>query len=148
MYDIGCERACENIDIAYNFARKAHEGQVDKAGVPYIVHPVTVAGMVDTPEEKIVALLHDVVEDTPVSIEAVRNLFGDRIADAVSLLTHDKSVPYENYVKLIKGNELARKVKIADLKHNMDLRRIPNPKAEDMDRVVYKYIPAYVYLIS
>ena len=102
--------------------------------------------MLDEPEEKIVGYLHDTVEDTEVTIPEIREVFGDRIADAVALMTHAKGVPYMDYVKEIGKNPLARKVKLADLTHNMDIRRIKNPGQKDYDRIERKYKPAYAYL--
>ena len=131
---------------ALRFAEAMHKGQVDKAGVPYIEHPKKVASMVDGDDAKIVALLHDTVEDTGATVEEIRSMFGDRVADAVACLTHDKSVPYLEYVANIKGNDLAREVKLADLKHNMDLSRIPNVTDVDIQRVNRKYRPAFEML--
>ncbi len=131
---------------ALRFAEAMHKGQVDKAGVPYIEHSKKVASMVDGDEAKIVALLHDTVEDTDATVEEIRSMFGDRVADAVACLTHDKSVPYLEYVANIKGNDLAREVKLADLKHNMDLSRIPNVTDVDIQRVNRKYRPAFEML--
>lgn len=113
---------------AFKVAKSAHAGQFDKAGVDYIYHPMTVAlscgGNISA---MIVALLHDVVEDTSLTIENLReevNLTAEEIA-ALELLTHDEQVPYFDYIQKIKGNELATAVKIADLVHNSDLSRIP-----------------------
>ena len=102
--------------------------------------------MLDLPEEKIVGYLHDTVEDTEVTIPEIREIFGDRVADAVALMTHADGVPYMDYVKEIGKNPLARKVKMADLTHNMDLTRIKNPGQKDYDRIERKYKPAYAYL--
>ena len=79
-------------------------------------------------------------------MEEIREIFGDEIADAVALMTHAKGVPYMDYVKEIGKNPLARKVKLADLTHNMDIRRIRNPRQKDYDRIEKKYKPAYEYL--
>ena len=109
-------------ELALKIATEAHKGQVDKAGVPYINHPLTVASLVDTEEEKIVALLHDTIEDTNITEQDLIDYgFPNEIVEAVKLLTHNKNVPYMDYVAKIKDNELARKVKIADLTHNSDL---------------------------
>jgi (p)ppGpp synthase/HD superfamily hydrolase len=102
--------------------------------------------MLDTPQEKVVGYLHDTVEDTEVTIEEIREIFGDEIADAVALMTHADGVPYMDYVKEIGKNPLARKVKLADLTHNMDIRRIKDPGPKDYDRIEKKYKPAYEYL--
>ncbi|MDK9581052.1 HD domain-containing protein [Sneathia sanguinegens] len=112
-------------ELALKIATEAHKGQIDKAGIPYINHPLTVASLVDTEEEKIVALLHDTIEDTNITEQDLLNYgFSNKIVEAVKLLTHNKNVPYMDYVAKIKDNELARKVKIADLTHNSDLSRL------------------------
>ena len=136
----------EMIAAARLIAKLAHKGQKDKAGRDYFTHPEAVAAMLETPEEKTVGYLHDTVEDTDVTVEEIRAVFGDEIADAVALMTHTDGVPYMDYVKEIGKNPLARKVKLADLTHNMDISRIPNPTQRDYDRIEKKYKPAYVYL--
>ena len=136
----------EKVAAARLIARLAHRGQKDKAGKDYFAHPEAVAAMLDTPEEKAVGYLHDTVEDTEVTAEEIREIFGDRIADAVALLTHADGVPYMDYVKEIGKDPLARRVKLADLTSNMDISRIPNPGQRDLDRIEKKYRPAYVYL--
>ena len=138
----------EKIAAARMIARIAHRGQIDKAGMPYFTHPETVASLLDTPEEKIVGYLHDTVEDTSVRVEDIREFFGDEIADAVALMTHADGVGYMEYVREVGKNPLARAVKLADLTHNMDISRIPNPTAKDYDRIKRKYKPAYEYLKS
>ena len=110
------------IDIAYD----AHHGQKDKAGRPYFLHPVIVAQSMDTEAETCVALLHDVVEDTDVTVADLREIFPAEITDAVDVLTHKPGISYEDYVRGIKANPIARKVKLADLAHNMDTTRMPD----------------------
>ena len=130
-----------NFEKAYEFAKVAHKGQKDKAGKDYINHPLTVASFVDSEDEKIVAMLHDVLEDTDTTKTELEELFGQRVADAVALLTRDKSEDYFSYVRKIRdsGNELAKRVKLADLKHNMDLSRLPVVTQKDIDRCEQKY---------
>lgn len=128
------------------FASEKHKGQVDRAGKPYIDHPKAVAKMLKGEDEKIVALLHDTVEDSDATVDEIRSRFGSRIADAVSCLTHDPGVPYMDYVKGIKGNALARRVKLADLTHNMDLSRLPEVTDADLARID-KYKEAYNFLV-
>ena len=124
---------------AYQIAKIAHENQVDKAGANYIDHPMTVASNVGEDESAIiVALLHDFLEDF-LTVEERR---------ALLLLTHESEIPYEDYVRRISKNPLARKVKLADLKHNMDLSRIANPTQKDLDRIAKKYIPARKILLE
>ena len=135
-----------NYELALKIATEAHKGQVDKAGVPYINHPLTVASLVETEEEKIVALLHDTIEDTNITEQDLLNYgFSNKIVEAVKLLTHNKNVPYMDYVAKIKDNELARKVKIADLTHNSDLSRLKEITEKDKKRYE-KYQKALLYL--
>ena len=103
----------------------AHKGQTDKSGIPYVFHPFHLAEQMETEETTIVALLHDVVEDTDYTIEnLIEKGFGKEIIDALVLLTHDDKVDYMEYVKAIKKNPIAKAVKLADLRHNSDLSRL------------------------
>lgn len=121
---------------ALSIAEIAHEHQADKAGRPYIYHPLAVASMVGTVKEKVVAVLHDVAEDSDFSLDYLRQQgFGDEITTALELLTHDKEVPYMDYIKSINDNDLARSVKIADLTHNLDLSRLESISEKDLKRV-------------
>ena len=113
----------------------AHEGQYDKAGREYRYHPLAVSEMVDTEDEKIVALLHDVLEDTEVAEEMIRSLFGDIVADAVVALTRKDGEDYMDFVRRAGENPIARKVKLADLEHNMNLTRLPKVTERDLQRV-------------
>ena len=123
---------------AFEVARAAHAGQTDKGGVSYINHPLTVARAVGNDTSAIVvALLHDVAEDTAVTLDdlqAAIPLTADE-RDALKLLTHDDATPYLEYVARIKSNALAAKVKAADLKHNADLSRLQRPQRKDLVRV-------------
>ena len=113
------------VDLALSIARKAHEGQLDKAGVDYIEHPIYVASQVDTEEEKAVALLHDVIEDSPVSAEGLLQAgLPETVVTAVQVLTKKKEQDYQTYLETVKKNPLARLVKLSDLKHNSDLSRL------------------------
>ena len=106
---------------ALNLAYEGHQGIMDKAGVPYIFHPFSVALMMTTEEETVTALLHDVVEDTEITLQDLRTEgFPDEVVKAVALLTHDEAVPYRDYIVAVSKNEIARKVKLADLTHNLD----------------------------
>ena len=103
----------------------AHKDQVDKTGLPYVFHPFHLAEQMDTEDAVCVALLHDTVEDTDISFKDLINEgFNDNIINALKLLTHNDDTPYLEYVARIKDNPLARKVKLADLRHNSDLTRI------------------------
>lgn len=106
-------------------AYQAHKEQVDKSGVPYIYHPIHLAEQMEDELTTVVALLHDVVEDTALTLaDLAAEGFPAGVLDALRLLTHDGAVPYLDYVGSIKGNPIARKVKLADLRHNSDLSRL------------------------
>ena len=123
-----------NTRKAMNIAYYAHRGQLDKSGVSYIYHPIHLAEQMDTEEECIVALLHDTVEDTDVTFEQLEKEFSKTVIEALKLLTHDKSIPYMEYVRAIKNNPIARKVKIADLYHNSDETRLDKVTEKDQKR--------------
>ncbi len=104
---------------------EAHKDQLDKSGMPYVFHPFHVAEQMSDEATTIVALLHDVVEDTDYTLEDIAAMgFGQDVVDALALMTHDKSVPYLEYVAKIKDNPIARTVKLADLAHNSDPTRL------------------------
>ncbi len=126
------------IRAAFAVAKKIHAGQVDKAGADYFNHPLTVANNVGNDTSAIiVALLHDVVEDSSKTFDELQREIPLTVEElqALKLLTHDKNIPYLEYIAQIKANELAAKVKAADLKHNSDLSRIKNPTEKDLARV-------------
>lgn len=134
------------VDLALSIARKAHEGQLDKAGVDYIEHPIYVASQVDTEEEKAVALLHDVIEDSPVSAEGLLQAgLPETVVTAVQVLTKKKEQDYQTYLETVKKNPLARVVKLADLKHNSDLSRLSSITEKDRERLK-KYKKAIDFL--
>ena len=108
---------------AMQLAFRAHLGQMDSNGVPYIFHPIHLAEQMDDEISCCVALLHDTVEDTEVTLEELRREFPQEVTDAVALLTHTKDVGYFDYVRAIKQNPVAKKVKLADLAHNSDQTR-------------------------
>lgn len=110
---------------AMDFAYKHHHSQYDKAGAPYIFHPMHLAEQMDDELSVCTALLHDTIEDTDATEEELRELFGDEIATAVALLSRNDDEDYFDYVKRVKKNPLAAKVKMADLEHNSDLSRLP-----------------------
>ena len=122
------------MDIAY----KAHLGQVDKAGAPYIYHPMHIAERVDTEYEICVALLHDVIEDSDITLDYLFNKgFPHEIIEAVDLLTRKEKMTYREFILKIKTNAIARKIKIEDIKHNLDLNRLPKITDKDVDRAKY-----------
>ena len=124
------------LEKAIQIASTAHAGQTDRGGNPYISHPMRLMENVESVEEKIVAVLHDVVEDTAVSFADLEKDGIPQICiDALKLLTHDKDVPYMDYVKSISSNEIATAVKIADLKDNSNLSRLINITEKDIARV-------------
>ena len=104
---------------------EAHKKQVDKSGMPYVFHPFHLAEQMQTEETTVVALLHDLVEDTDYTIEDLASMgFSKNITDAIALMTHADDVAYMDYVRRIKNNPIAKVVKLADLKHNSDLSRL------------------------
>lgn len=108
---------------AMKLAYAAHEGQMDKCGQPYIFHPYHLAEQMDDEISTCVALLHDVVEDTDVTLDDLEKQFPPEVVEGVRLLTHDPAVDYFDYVRAIKGHPVAQKVKLADLAHNSDESR-------------------------
>lgn len=134
------------VELAFKVAKKAHFGQVDKAGVDYIKHPITVASYVETDEEKAAAYLHDVIEDTSLTLSDLEEYgFSQSVLEAVDILTKKKGQDYQSYLNLVKTNRLARVVKLADLKHNSDLSRLSEVTDKDLKRYK-KYQEAIKYL--
>lgn len=110
--------------LAMNIAYNAHQGQYDRCGVPYVFHPYHVAEFMQTEAACCAALLHDVVEDTPVTLDDLtREGIPDEVVEAVGLLTHEDGVPYVDYVRRLSDNPIARAVKMSDLEHNSDITR-------------------------
>ncbi len=130
---------------AFEIAQEAHKDQYDLAGEPYIIHPLTVSNMVNGEKAKIVALLHDVFEDSNYSKFDLKGMFSKDILDALDLLTRKPNEDYFDYIKKLASNELARKVKLADLKNNMDITRLKNINDNDIARLL-KYHQAYSIL--
>lgn len=108
---------------AMKIAYAAHHGQTDYNGIPYIFHPIHLAESMDDEVSCCAALLHDVVEDTDVTMEQLSREFPEEVIAVLKLLTHDDSVDYFDYVRAIKSNPTAVKVKLADLAHNSDQTR-------------------------
>jgi (p)ppGpp synthase/HD superfamily hydrolase len=137
------------IEKALQIAARAHEGQVDKHGQSYILHPLRVMSAVDCEEARIVAVLHDVIEDTSVTAEDLRREgFGEAVLEALDRLTHRKAEPYADYVIRCKGHDVARQVKLANLEDNSRLSRAilrPDRIEPDIERV-RKYLLAYKFL--
>ena len=121
---------------ALKLCYEAHKNQVDKSGMPYVFHPFHVAEQMTDEATTIVALLHDVVEDTDYTLEDLAaEGFGKDILEAVALMTHEDDVPYLDYVAKLKDNPIARAVKLADLAHNSDLSRIGEVDEETKQRL-------------
>ena len=124
------------LEKAKMLAEKAHQGQVDKGGHPYILHPVRVAENCKGEKEKVIALLHDVLEDSTYTREDLKKEgFSEDILEGLVCLTHRAGEAYMEYIERICQNPLAVKVKYADLQDNMDLSRIPNPTEKDFIRL-------------
>jgi len=137
------------IEKALRIAAEAHEGQKDKSGLPYILHPLRVMMSVDGEEARIVGVLHDVIEDTRVTADDLRREgFGEAVVAAVLCVTHRKDEPYADYVVRCKGNEVARRVKLADLADNSRPDRVlMRPKRMDADVArIRKYVLSYKFL--
>ena len=123
------------LELAKFVSENSHKNQIDKAGIDYFTgHIQTVVNSVKTNKEKTVAYLHDTVEDTNVTIDRIYEIFGDEIGLAVETITKTDNIDYFDYINNIKNNKLARIVKIADLKHNMDLTRLETVTEKDLKR--------------
>lgn len=125
------------INKAIETAAKAHDGQVDKAGQPYIYHPLRVMLYAQGDERvKCAAVLHDVMEDSDMTeTDLIKIGFGEDIITALKLLTREEGQDYFDYVRALKKNSIAKAVKLADLKDNMDMSRIKEPKERDFLRL-------------
>ncbi len=136
----------ELIEKAINIALLAHKGQKDKDNTPYILHPLRVMLQMRTEEEMIVAVLHDVVEDSKFSLEDLsKEGFSPKIINAIEALTRRSDELYNNYLIRIKSNQLAARTKGADLRDNSRIERIKNPTQKDFERIE-KYKSALVFL--
>ena len=109
---------------ALRMAYRAHSGQTDSCGVPYIFHPYHLAEQMTEELACCTALLHDVLEDTPITAKQLRTQFPSAVVDAVEALTRKKGEDYFDYISRLKPNPIARKVKLADLAHNVDISRM------------------------
>lgn len=138
-----------NLETAIRIAVTAHAGQKEKGGAAYITHPLRLMTAVDGDEAKIVAVLHDVIEDTTVTLEDLRREgFSETVLSAVTCVTHCRDEPYADYVVRCKGNPLARQVKLADLTDNSRLDRCilrVERIARDLARL-HRYVLSYKFL--
>ncbi|MGN1399822.1 MAG: GTP pyrophosphokinase [Erysipelotrichaceae bacterium] len=127
----------EKTKKALKICYQAHQDQYDKSGLPYVFHPFLLATQMPDETTTIVALLHDVIEDTNYSLDDLKQMgFADEVIEALKLLTHDKQVDYLQYIASIKENGIAKTVKLADLRHNSDLTRLDQVSDSDKQRVV------------
>lgn len=135
------------LDDAIKLAIDAHQGQKDRAGQPYILHPLRVMLAMETNQERMVAVLHDVVEDTPVTSYRIHSTFGSLVGNAVDALTKDGREQYDDYLARVAANPIATKVKMADLRDNSDMTRLPNATDADWERC-HKYRRAIGFLTT
>lgn len=131
------------LEKAIEIAVDGHKGQIDKFGNPYILHPLRVMFAMKTNDEKIVGVLHDVIEDTKYTFEDLRNQgFSDKILKALDCITNRHLESYDDFIERIKTNRIAVNVKIADMEDNMDIRRLKKINEKDTERL-NKYIHYY-----
>jgi (p)ppGpp synthase/HD superfamily hydrolase len=124
------------LERALVIAAQAHQGTTDKGGAPYILHPLRLMHQMTTADEQIVALLHDVVEDSPWTFDALRaEGFSEEVVSAVDGLTRREGETYEDFIARGVTNPLARRVKLADIEDNMDLRRLGDIGEKDLERL-------------
>ncbi len=132
-----------NLEEAIAVAAQAHRGQRDRAGAPYILHPLRMMFAVQTDAERMAAVLHDVVEDTDWTLDALRERgFPEQVVTAVDHLTRREGESYEAFVRRAAAHPAARRVKVADLEDNMDVRRMGTVSADDAERLT-KYHRAW-----
>ncbi|MBC3411350.1 MULTISPECIES: GTP pyrophosphokinase [Pseudomonas] len=138
------------LERAISVATRAHEGQVDKGGADYILHPLRVMARVHTPEQRIVAVLHDVLEDTSLTLsDLAREGFPLKILAALLALSRRHDESYEAFVVRLGVDPLAREVKLADLADNSDITRIARPGPADLARLVrYQQASAYLQTLA
>ncbi|MFI2856901.1 GTP pyrophosphokinase [Paenibacillus sp. JSM ZJ436] len=123
------------LENAIVLATSTHYGQVDKGGLPYILHPLRVMMQMDTEDERIVAVLHDVIEDSNVTIKYLAKIgLSSEVCEAIEALTRRENESYMQFIERCKQNPLARKVKTQDIYDNLSLSRIVEPTKEDYDR--------------
>ena len=124
------------IEDAVSIAARAHRGQKDKAGAPYLLHPLRMMLRMETEAAMMAAVLHDVVEDTEWTLERLRDEgFSDEVLEAVDCLTHREGESYQQFVERVRTNPIARQVKIADLEDNMNVRRINQLGPKELERL-------------
>lgn len=125
-----------DLDKAILVATKAHAGQLDRGGQPYILHPLRVMFKFQAKDEMIAAVLHDVVEDSSFTLEDLKEYgFSEVVINAVASLTRNKGENYEDFILRLSANDLARKIKIEDIRDNMDLTRLDKITDKDLVRI-------------
>ena len=132
------------IETAARLALQAHAGQIDKVGLPYILHVLRVGAAGKTWEEITVGFLHDVFEDTDMSASMLRSFFGDNIMIALAAITREPGEVYTRYIERVANNPLARTVKINDLKDN--IRRSPELHTDEIEGLRRRYRKALAQL--
>lgn len=139
----------EALEKAIELAARAHAGQVDKAGEPYILHPLRVVMKMETNTERIVAVLHDTYEDTWLTEQHLlaAGFDDEAIFKALDSVTKREGETYMEFIQRAKENSIGRKVKLADLRDNLDIKRIKNPTEQDYKRLD-RYNKALVELIE
>lgn len=136
------------LDIAIALASKVHAGQVDKAGQPYILHPLRLMLKFQNENERVVAVLHDVVEDSNVTLDELRQQgFSEMVVTAIDLLSKKTGESYEDFIVRLSSNQLAKRVKVEDIKDNLDVSRLNSLEDNDLQRIA-KYHKALRYLTS
>lgn len=136
------------LDVAIALACSVHAGQVDKSGKPYILHPLRLMLSFDDVDAQVVSVLHDVVEDSDTSLEDLRAVgVSERAIEAIDCLSKRPGEQYDDFIARIRPNELARKVKIADIRDNLDLTRLPVVTEKDLQRAA-KYHRALAVLLG
>jgi (p)ppGpp synthase/HD superfamily hydrolase len=136
------------LDDAILIAAQAHRGQKDKAGAPYILHPLRLMLRVQSDDERMAAVLHDVVEDSSYTLADLQQAgFPASVIKAVECLTRKHEESYEDFIERVRLNPLARRVKLADLQDNLDIRRLPDLQDKDIERL-RKYRQAWSRLME
>ncbi|MFL6332268.1 MAG: HD domain-containing protein [Pyrinomonadaceae bacterium] len=136
------------VEDAIAIAARAHKGQQDKAGAPYVLHPLRMMLRMDSEAAMMAAVLHDVVEDTDWTLERLRGEgFSEEVLEAVDCLTHRAGESYQEFVQRVRTNPIARQVKVADLEDNMNLRRMGQVGPKDLERLE-KYHRAWCVLTN
>lgn len=134
------------IEKALEIALQAHRGQTDKSGEAYILHPLRLMSKMKSDDEKAVALLHDVIEDSDFSDETLLSQgIPEHVVNAVKSLTKIDGESYQEFIERVKFNPLAKKVKIADLEDNINILRLKTLNSDDLQRVK-KYHQAWMAL--